>query len=85
MAVAVQLDFDGATLDQYDAICKLMGLTPKGPGPVGAISHFATMTESELRVVDAGSRANSSRASPRSRSAPTPSRWASPASQRIHC
>lgn len=52
MAVAVQLDFEGGTLDQYDAVCKLMGLTPKGPGPVGAISHFATMTDSGLRVVD---------------------------------
>jgi hypothetical protein len=52
MAIAVQLDFEGATLDQYDAACKLMGLTPKGPGPVGAISHFATETESGFRVVD---------------------------------
>ena len=52
MAVAVQLDFEGATLDQYDAVCKLMGLTPKGPGPKGAISHFATMTNAGLRVVD---------------------------------
>ena len=52
MAVAVQMDFEGATLDQYDQICKNMGLTPKGPGPAGAISHFATMTDSGLRVVD---------------------------------
>jgi len=52
MAVAVQMDFDGATLDQYDEICGKMGLTPKGPGPAGAISHFATMTASGLRVVD---------------------------------
>ena len=52
MAVAVQLDFEGATLAQYDEICKKMGLTPKGPGPAGAISHFATMTDSGLRVVD---------------------------------
>ncbi|MFZ6003361.1 MAG: hypothetical protein ACOYXM_05445 [Actinomycetota bacterium] len=52
MAIAVQLDFEGATLDQYDQVCKLMGLTPKGPGPAGAISHFATMTDSGLRVVD---------------------------------
>ena len=29
-----------------------MGLTPGGPGPAGAISHFATMTPSGLRVVD---------------------------------
>lgn len=52
MPIAVQLDFDGATLDQYDAVCSKMGLTPKGPGPAGAISHFATMTDSGLRVVD---------------------------------
>jgi hypothetical protein len=52
VAIAVQLDFDGATLDQYDEICKKMGLTPKGPGPAGAISHFATMTDTGLRVVD---------------------------------
>lgn len=52
MAVAVQMDFEGTTLEQYDAVCKLMGLTPKGPGPAGAISHFATMTESGLRVID---------------------------------
>ena len=52
MAIAIQLDFEGATLEQYDAVCKLMGLTPKGPGPKGAISHFATLTENGLRVVD---------------------------------
>ena len=52
MAVAVQMDFDGATLAQYDQVCQKMGLTPKGPGPAGAISHFATMTDTGLRVVD---------------------------------
>ena len=52
MAVAIQMDFQGATADQYDEVCQLMGLTPKGPGPKGAISHFATMTDSGLRVVD---------------------------------
>ena len=52
MAVAVQLDFEGATLEQYDEICGLMGLTPKGPGPAGAISHFVTQTDSGIRVVD---------------------------------
>lgn len=52
MAIAVQIDFEGATLEQYDEVCGLMGLTPGGPGPVGAISHFATMTDSGLRVVD---------------------------------
>jgi hypothetical protein len=52
MAVAVQMDFDGGTTDQYDQILGKMGLTPKGPGPAGSISHFATMTDSGLRVVD---------------------------------
>jgi hypothetical protein len=52
MAVAVQMEFDGGTLDQYDEVCKRMGLTPKGPGPAGSISHFATMTDSGLRIVD---------------------------------
>ena len=52
MAVAVQMDFDGATLEQYDEICGKMGLTANGPGPAGAISHFATATSSGLRVVD---------------------------------
>jgi hypothetical protein len=52
VATAIQMDFDGATLDQYDEICRKMGLTPKGPGAPGAISHFATMTDSGLRVID---------------------------------
>ncbi|MDX6197839.1 MAG: hypothetical protein QOJ79_990 [Actinomycetota bacterium] len=52
MAVAVQMDFDGATLEQYDQICGKMGFTPKGPGPAGAISHYATKTDSGLRIVD---------------------------------
>lgn len=52
MAVAVQLDFEGATLDQYDQVIGKMGLRPYGPGATGAISHYATKTESGLRVVD---------------------------------
>jgi hypothetical protein len=52
MAIAIQMDFEGGTTDQYDEICSRMGLTPMGPGPAGSISHFATMTDSGLRVVD---------------------------------
>lgn len=52
MTVAVQMDFEGATIEQYDQICGKMGLAPKGPGPAGAISHFVTKTESGIRVVD---------------------------------
>ena len=35
MAVAVQQDFSGATLDQYDQVVEKMGLTPRGPGAPG--------------------------------------------------
>lgn len=52
MAVAVQVDFDGATMDQYDEVCRNMGLTPKGPGSAGSISHFATKTDSGMRIID---------------------------------
>lgn len=52
MAVAVQLDFVGMTLDQYDEILGMMGLTPTGPGAPGGISHFVTKSEDGVRIVD---------------------------------
>lgn len=52
MAVAVQMDFVGATLEQYDEVIAKMGLTPKGPGAPGGISHFVTKTDDGIRVVD---------------------------------
>jgi hypothetical protein len=52
MAIAIQMDFDGATLGQYDEICEKMGLTPKGPGPKGALSHFVTATDAGIRIID---------------------------------
>ncbi len=52
MAVAVVLEFEGATLDQYDEVLKLMGLTPKGAGPPGALFHWAAKTDSGFLVTD---------------------------------
>jgi hypothetical protein len=52
MAVAVQLDFRGATLDQYDEISERIGLLPGGPTPPQEFSHWVTKTEDGLRVVD---------------------------------
>ena len=52
MAVAVQMDFSGATLDQYDEVVKKMGLTPRGPGAPGGISHWVDKTDDGLRIVD---------------------------------
>jgi hypothetical protein len=52
MAVAVVLDFEGGTLDQYDQVLERMGLTPGGAGPPGALFHWATATDSGIRVTD---------------------------------
>ena len=52
MAVGVVLEFEGATLDQYDEILDKMGLTSGGPGGPGGISHWVTATDSGIRVTD---------------------------------
>lgn len=52
MAVAVQLDFEGATLGQYDQIIGKMGFAPRGKGGPGGLFHWVTKTQSGLRVTD---------------------------------
>ncbi len=52
MAVAIVMDFPGATLEQYDQVIDLMGLTPGGPVPPGAMFHWVTQTDDGIRVVD---------------------------------
>ena len=52
MAVAVEMNFRGATLDQYDQILEKMGLEPGGSVPPGAISHWVAKTDDGIRVVD---------------------------------
>ena len=52
MAVAIEMNFKGATLDQYDQVLELMGLTGDSPAPPGAIFHWAAETADGLRVVD---------------------------------
>jgi hypothetical protein len=52
MAVAVVLEFTGATLDQYDQVIERMGLTPRGSGPPGALFHWVTKTDDGIRVTD---------------------------------
>jgi hypothetical protein len=52
MAIAVQLDFDGMTLDQYDEVIKRMGFTPGGQGGPGVLFHWVTKTDKGLRVTD---------------------------------
>jgi heme-degrading monooxygenase HmoA len=52
MAVAIEMRFRGATLDQYDQVIQSMGLKQGGPTPPGAISHFVTKTDDGILVVD---------------------------------
>lgn len=51
VAVAIEMEFPGATLDQYDQVIGLMGLQ-SGNIPPGAISHWVSETDGGLRIVD---------------------------------
>ena len=52
MAVAIVMDFEGGTLDQYDQVVQSMGLSPGGPTPPGALFHWVTKTDDGVRVTD---------------------------------
>jgi len=52
VAVAIQMDFKGATLEQYDQILQKMGLGQQTPGPSGALFHWVSKTADGVRVVD---------------------------------
>jgi hypothetical protein len=52
MAVAIVMDFPGATLAPYDDVLKRMGLKPGGASPDGAIFHYCSQTDDGIRVID---------------------------------
>jgi hypothetical protein len=52
MAVAVQLEFRGATLEQYDEINERLGLLPGGPASPHELFHWVMKTDDGFRVVD---------------------------------
>ena len=52
MAIAVQLDFKGGTLAQYDEVIKKMDFNPGGPSPPGGIFHWAMKTADGFRLTD---------------------------------
>jgi hypothetical protein len=52
MAVAVIMDFEEATLEQYDEVIQKMGFSPGGSGAEGGISHWVTKTNGGIRVTD---------------------------------
>ena len=52
MAVAIVMDFKGATLDQYDKVVELMHLTPTGAGAPGSLFHWVAPTADGIVVTD---------------------------------
>ncbi len=52
MAVAVEMSFAGATLDQYEQVIALMGFTHGGKGAPRGLFHWVAQTDDGLRVVD---------------------------------
>ncbi|HZC71024.1 MAG TPA: hypothetical protein VE442_10035 [Jatrophihabitans sp.] len=52
MAVAVEMAFEGATLEQYEQVCGKLGYPPRGAGHPDALFHFAIGGPEGLRVVD---------------------------------
>ena len=52
VAVGVQADFQGMTLEQYDEVIKRMGFEPRGAGGPGALFHWVTKTDDGVRVTD---------------------------------
>jgi len=52
VAVAIVMDFKGATLDQYDKVVELMHLTPEGAGPGGSLFHWVAAKPDGIVVTD---------------------------------
>jgi hypothetical protein len=52
MAVAVVMEFEGGTLQQYDQVIEKMGFHPAGPGAPGGLFHWVTKTDDGIRVTD---------------------------------
>jgi len=52
MTVAIVMDFDGGTVEQYDRVIELMGFTPGGRGAVGGLFHWVTAVDGGIRVTD---------------------------------
>jgi len=52
MAVGVQIDLKGATLEQYDKVNEGIGLLPGGPAVREELFHWVTKTEDGIRIID---------------------------------
>jgi hypothetical protein len=46
------MEFENATLEQYDEVIKRMGFEPGGAGAPGGLFHWVTATDGGIRVTD---------------------------------
>jgi hypothetical protein len=52
MAIALVMEFPGATQEQYDKVMKTLGLDRSDEPPAGALLHLAGPTEKGWEVID---------------------------------
>ena len=52
MAVAVEMKFRGATLDQYDQVIEKMGFSHHGTGAPASLFHWVSVSDDGIKVVD---------------------------------
>ncbi|HXD58369.1 MAG TPA: hypothetical protein VN606_10645 [Thermoleophilaceae bacterium] len=52
MPVAVIMDFEDTSLEQYDEVIGKMGFSHGGPGAKGGLFHWVTQTNGGIRVTD---------------------------------
>ena len=52
MAIAIQIDIPGATLERYDEAVEIAGFLPGGPLPPGALFHWVAKTDLGIRIVN---------------------------------
>ena len=52
MTIGVQLEFSGATLEQYDGALEWLGLLPGGPAAKGQLFHWVTANDNGIRLID---------------------------------
>lgn len=52
MAIAIQIDIPGETLERYDEAVEIAGFLPGGPLPSGALFHWVAKTNDGIRIVN---------------------------------
>ena len=52
MAIAVVVEFPGATAEKYDQVIAKLGLIPGGAAMPGQLSHWVSVTDEGTRITD---------------------------------